>query len=94
MSIKTISIIIKTISQGNQPLLTKPTSSKTSTSLLSRLNKDYLNFEVEKLISDSWASGTRKQYEIYFKQWTTLCKTRTVDISNASIKDGTELFLS
>ena len=82
MSIKTISIIIKTISKGNQPLLTKPTSSKTSngentedTSLLSRLNKNYLNFEVEKLILDSWASRTRKQCKIYFKQWTTFCKT-------------------
>ena len=62
--------------------------------MLSRWNKNHLNFEVEKLILDSWASGTRKQYKIYFKQWTTFCKTQTVDISNVSVKDGTKFLLS
>ena len=62
--------------------------------MLSQWNKNYLNFEVEKLILDSWASGTRKQYKIYFKQWTTSCKTQLVGISSASIKDGTESLLS
>ena len=58
------------------------------------MNKNHLNFDVEKLILDSWASGTRKQYKIYFKQWTTFCKTQTVDISNPTIKDGTKFLLS
>ena len=62
--------------------------------MLSRWNKNHLNFDVEKLILKSWASGTRKQYKIYFKQWTTFCKTQPVDISSASIKDGTEFLLS
>ena len=31
---------------------------------------------------------------MYFKQWTTFCKTQTVDISNSLIKDGTEFLLS
>ena len=53
-----------------------------------------MSIEVEKLILDSWASGKRKQYKIYFKQWTTFCKTQTIDISNASIKDGTKFLLS
>ena len=62
--------------------------------MLSRWNKNHLNFKVEKLILDPWASGTKKQYKIYFKQKTTFCKTQTVDFSNASIKDGTELLRS
>ena len=81
-------------------LLGKPTSSKIpneenteDTSLLSRWNKNHLNFKVEKLILDPWASGTKKQYKIYFKQKTTFCKTQTVDFSNASIKDGTKFLL-
>ena len=49
---------------------------------------------VNAFLLDSWASGTRKQYKIYFKQWTTFCKTQPVDISSASIKDGTEFLLS
>ena len=36
----------------------------------------------------------KKQYKIYFKQWTTFCKTPAIDISYASIKDGTEFLLS
>ena len=43
---------------------------------------------------DSWASGTRKQYKIYFKQWNLLCKTQTVDIWNVLNKDGTKFLLS
>ena len=63
-------------------------------SLLSQWNKNHFNIEVEKLILDSGASGRRKQYKVYFKQWTIFCKTQTVDISNSSIKDGTEFLLS
>ena len=36
----------------------------------------------------------KKQYKIYFKQWTPFCKTPAIDISYASIKDGTEFLLS
>ena len=97
MSIKTISIAPRetNLYLPNQPAVKHPLG-KTLKILACLVDgtKIIKNFEVEKLILDSWASGTRKQYKIYFKQWTTFCKTQPVDISSALIKDGTEFLLS